>query len=110
MRKPDLCENKDADQLCNYCTVDQHLCFCHMDSTTPLLLTFEISVLACFGTGLFVADLVRNPDCWFSLNMVQSSVGLSRRNVHYTVIELCHRYPKTPIEFIQRGFSALDLT
>ena len=29
MRKPTICicENKGADQLCSYCTADQHLCF-----------------------------------------------------------------------------------
>ena len=31
MRKPVfcICENKDADQLCDNCTADQCLCFCH---------------------------------------------------------------------------------
>ena len=37
-----LCKNKGADQLCSYCTADQHLCFRYMDSTTPPLLKSEI--------------------------------------------------------------------
>ena len=32
-----ICENKGADQLCSYCTADQHLCFCYPDSTIPPL-------------------------------------------------------------------------
>ena len=45
MRKPDfsLCENKDADQLCNNCTADYCLCFSFTDSTIPLLDELEIS-------------------------------------------------------------------
>ena len=45
MRKPDfcLCENKDADQVCSNCTADQRICFCHSDSTIPLLLKSKIS-------------------------------------------------------------------
>ena len=26
-----ICENKDADQVCNYCAADQCLCFCYID-------------------------------------------------------------------------------
>ena len=78
MRKPDfcLCENKDADQLYSYCTVDQRLCFCYTNSTIPLLLIFKIlriylsSVAAQAGlcqtesktlkTGFLVLWLMRN--------------------------------------------------
>ena len=39
MRKPAfcICQNKDADQLCGDRIADQRLCFCHIDSTIPLL-------------------------------------------------------------------------
>ena len=42
MRKPAICicENKGADQLRSNCKADQHLCFCYMDSTIPLLSRF----------------------------------------------------------------------
>ena len=45
MRKPtiDICENKDADQLCSNCTADQRLCFRFSDSTIPPLLNSKIS-------------------------------------------------------------------
>ena len=38
-----ICENKDADQLRSNCEADQHLCFCHTDSTIPLLLISKVS-------------------------------------------------------------------
>ena len=39
VRKPDfcICENKDADKLRGDREDDQGLCFCHLDSTVPLL-------------------------------------------------------------------------
>ena len=45
MRKPTICigENKAADQLCSYCSTDQHLCFRCKDNTILLLLKSEIS-------------------------------------------------------------------
>ena len=45
MRKPAFCtcKNKGADQLCSYCTGDQHLCFRYTDSTIPLQHIFKIS-------------------------------------------------------------------
>ena len=45
MRKPTICngENKSADQLRSNCDADQCLCFCHMDSTIPLLLISKVS-------------------------------------------------------------------
>ena len=45
MRRPTICirENKDADQLCSYCTADQHLCFRFLDSMIPVLLKSKIS-------------------------------------------------------------------
>ena len=47
VRKPDfrICENKDADQLCGNREADQRLCFPYIDSTIPLLPTYEISSL-----------------------------------------------------------------
>ena len=47
MRKPAfcICENKDADQLCGTREADQRLCFRYIDSTIPLLPTYEISSL-----------------------------------------------------------------
>ena len=40
-----ICKNKDADQLWVSRTADQHLCFCYIDSTIPLLPKSEISSL-----------------------------------------------------------------
>ena len=40
-----ICENKDADQLRGNREADQRLCSRYIDSTTPLLLTYEISSL-----------------------------------------------------------------
>ena len=45
MRKPDLCKNKDEDQLRGNREADQRLCFCYTDSTIPLLPKSEISSL-----------------------------------------------------------------
>ena len=42
-RKPTICENKDADQLCINCTADQRLCFHYLNSTIPPLPISEIS-------------------------------------------------------------------
>ena len=54
-----LCENKGADQLCSYCTADQHICFHYKDSTISLLKPkFQASSLflrlyrpVCVGSG-----------------------------------------------------------
>ena len=45
MGKPTICigENKNADQLHDNREADQHLCFCYLDSTIPLLLKSEIT-------------------------------------------------------------------
>ena len=45
MTKPDccICENKYADQLRGNRETDQRLCFRYIDSTIPLLPTYEIS-------------------------------------------------------------------
>ena len=45
MRKPDFClyENKGADQLRSNCEADQRLSFHYTDSTSSLLLKFQIS-------------------------------------------------------------------
>ena len=40
-----ICENKDTDQLRGHREADQHLCFCYIDSTIPLLSKSEISSL-----------------------------------------------------------------
>ena len=40
-----ICENKDADQLCNR-TADQHLCFGYIDNAIPLLPKYKISRLS----------------------------------------------------------------
>ena len=40
-----ICENKDADQLRSNREADQRLCFRYIDSTIPLLSTYEISSL-----------------------------------------------------------------
>ena len=48
MRKPAFniyAKNKGADQLHGSRAADQHLCFCYIDSTIPLLPKFEISSL-----------------------------------------------------------------
>ena len=67
MGKPDfcLCKNKDADQLCSYCTADQHLCFRYTDSTTPMFSKSKISVFCACKTW-FVSDMLGNPEDQFS--------------------------------------------
>ena len=40
-----ICKIKGADQLCSNCAADQHLCFCFIDSTIPLLSITKISSL-----------------------------------------------------------------
>ena len=40
-----ICEKKDADQLRGNSEANQRLCFCHSDSTIPLLPKSEISSL-----------------------------------------------------------------
>ena len=51
MGKPTICigENKGADQLRSNHEADQRLCFRYSDSTIPLLLKSEISVLVQVG-------------------------------------------------------------
>ena len=60
MRKQTICickktnnlhmqKNKDTDQLCSNCTANQRLCFCHMDSTIPLLLFSEVASFLLFS-------------------------------------------------------------
>ena len=63
MRKLDfyLCKNKGADKGANQLrgnhAAGQHLCFCYMDSTIPLLPG---------STARFVSNLVGNPEDRFS--------------------------------------------
>ena len=40
-----ICENKGTDQLRGYCTADQRLCCCYLDSTIPLLPKSKLSSL-----------------------------------------------------------------
>ena len=90
MRKPAfrICKNKDADQLHGnravfFHAADQHLCFCYMASTIPLLPKSEIHLLwlyslACVGPGwkprrpvflrqgsLFCSTYILLPVDWF---------------------------------------------
>ena len=68
--EPEFClsENKSAGQLCNNCTSDQRLCFRNTHNTIiiPPLFLPKISVCGC--TGLFVSDLIGNPEDRFSDN------------------------------------------
>ena len=73
MRKPAfcICENKDADQLRGNREADQRLCFRYIDSTIPLLSTYENFkplAIICDSTARFVWDLVGNPEDRFSQN------------------------------------------
>ena len=86
MRKPIICicENKDADQLCSYCTADQCdqlcsyctadqcLCFRHTDSPINLLLieSFKLLALCCDCSDLFVSDLVGTQIVGFLMHML----------------------------------------
>ena len=40
-------ESKGADQLHGSCSTDQHLCFCFIDSTIPVLPKSEIQASSC---------------------------------------------------------------
>ena len=59
-------ENKGTYQLRSNCEADQRLCFRYTDSTSPLLLTSEISSFwpssVAASIGQFVFDLVGNPE------------------------------------------------
>ena len=67
-------ENKGADQLRSDCEADQHLCFCYMDSTIPLLSKSEISSI--YPSSVTVQPSLcrpsRNPNCWFSRGQAQT--------------------------------------
>ena len=68
-----ICKNKGADQLCS----NQHLCFCHMDSTIPLLSKSKISCpLAIFFacTARFVSHLFGNHIVGFLMTRLISVV------------------------------------
>ena len=70
MRKPAFC-------ICGNCEADQRLCFRYTDSTIPLLSKSEIFkplAIFCGCTGLFVSDLVKNPEDRFSHNEAQLRV------------------------------------
>ena len=71
MRKPVLCicVNKGADQLRGNSAAYQHLYFCYIDSTIPLLPNSDIfKLLAIFYgcTSWLVSELVGNPEDRFS--------------------------------------------
>ena len=74
MRKPDfciLCENKDADQLCDYRTADQRLCFHYMDNAIPLHSKSEISSLKPSSVAVqpgLCRTWSETPEVWFSHN------------------------------------------
>ena len=57
MSKPAFCiwENKNTDQQHSYSTADQHLCFCYIDSTVPLIPKSETS-------SLYPSSVVVQPD------------------------------------------------
>ena len=57
MRKP-------ACYICGNPAADQHLCFCFIDSTTPLLP--KPLTIFCGCTAPFMFDLVGNPEDRFS--------------------------------------------
>ena len=70
MRKPTtcICKNKNSDQLRSNCEADEHLCFCHTDSTIPLLSKSKISspLPSYVLVQLVCVEPVRKPHCWFS--------------------------------------------
>ena len=49
MRKPafGICENKGADQLLDTRAADEHLCFCHLDSTIPPISSHVLWLYVC---------------------------------------------------------------
>ena len=63
MRKPVfcICENKDADQLRGNHAAAQRLCFRYMDSTIPLLPTFQASSHPLWLYSLVCVGPVRKP-------------------------------------------------
>ena len=97
MTKLDFCisENKDADQLCSYCTADQHLCFRFTDSAILLLLTGEISS--------FLADRGLK---W--LVFMGSKVKFSLRNCKHTCLPPKVR-PCTKVARIMNNDGLLDI-
>ena len=70
VRKPAfcICENKDADQLCDNHEADKSLCFRYIHSTIPLLpiRNFKPLAILCGCTAEFVSDLVGNLEDRFS--------------------------------------------
>ena len=79
MQKPTfhICKNKGKDQLRSNLKADQHLCFCHTDSTIPLL--SKPLVISCACTAWFVSDLFGNHivgflKMWLILNLLTSII------------------------------------
>ena len=99
IRKQTTCigENKDADQLCSNCTVDQRLCFRYTDNTITFLLLkiLNFKLLPCFRdcTGLFLSNLIGSPVCWRFL--CDGSNQTDQNTVDHCEIEmsLCVRKP-----------------
>ena len=76
MRKPALCickykgadqlrsyyvKTKGADQLRSNCAADQHLCFCYIDSTIPLLPKLQVPSHLLWLYSRSVKDVVQTP-------------------------------------------------
>ena len=90
MRKPNFClyENIGADQLRSNCEADQRLCFRYSDSTFPLLpKSKNFKLLSCFFdcTGLFVSDLVGNPEDQFSRVLAEIKLCANNHFLNHTV-------------------------
>ena len=87
MRKPAFskCENKGEDQLHNYCATDEHLCFCYIDSTIPLLPDQKFQ--ASSHHLRFVSDLVRNSENRFSRDAAQVVASVSKRDPQSVVMK-----------------------
>ena len=59
-----MCENKGADQLRGNREADQRICFCHTDSTIPLLML--LGAIFCDCTARFFVGPGQKPQRWFS--------------------------------------------
>ena len=68
-------QKESADQLLGSRAAVQHICFCYIDSTIPLLPKFirnsKPLAIFCIYTALFVLDLVGNPEDRFSRDVAQ---------------------------------------
>ena len=75
MRKPMfcICKNIGAYQLHGNREADEHLCFCYLDSTIPLLTEAEMQPLTivCSCTAWFVSDLVVTQNDGFLMTLLK---------------------------------------